>query len=38
VTNTQAYQQKTEKFFVSEEKKFNRIGYRRRPSEKARRN
>jgi hypothetical protein len=28
VANTQAYQQKTEKFFVSEEKKFNRIGYR----------
>ncbi len=28
VTNTQAYQQKTEKFFVSEEKKFYRIGYR----------
>jgi len=25
VTKTQAYQQKTEKFFVSEEKKFGRI-------------
>ncbi len=25
VTETQAYQQKTEKFFVSEEKKFGRI-------------
>jgi hypothetical protein len=25
VTNTQAYQRKTEKFFVSEEKKFGRI-------------
>jgi len=25
--NIQAYQQKTEKFFVSEEKKFHRIGY-----------
>jgi len=27
VTNTQAYQQKTEKFFASAEKKFYRIGY-----------
>ncbi len=26
VIKTQAYQQKTEKFFVSEEKKFGRIG------------
>ncbi len=26
VTKMQAYQQKTEKFFVSEEKKFGRIG------------
>jgi len=28
VTKTQAYQQKTEKFFVSEEKKFGRIDSR----------
>jgi len=30
VTKTQAYQQKTEKFFVSEEKKFGRIDSRER--------